>query len=108
MAVPWKEIIIVLPGLITAAGSLFKKAEEPPKSLPAVPQGNSQAQLDAVIKRLEYFESLESEQAQLLKQTIEQLQNVTVASSLIAKRANVALVLAGVSVVVAAIAIFIR
>lgn len=108
MAVPWGQIVVVLPSLIDAAGRLFKKTEELPKSLPAAPDANSQEQLSAIIKRLEYFESLEAEQAALLKQSIEQLQNVTILSSVVARRANIALVLACISIAIATIATFIK
>ena len=83
-AIPWGPILTTLPSLLDAAGRLFKKTDEPQKSLPVIPSHNSQEQLEAVIKRLEYFESLESDQAKLLQQTIEQLQNVALSSSAMA------------------------
>lgn len=100
-AVPWGAIIGVLPSLIEASASLFKKADPPKESLPEVPATNPEKQLEAVIARLEYFETLEADQAQVLKQTIEQLQNVTILSSGLAKRANIALSVAAVSIVLA-------
>jgi hypothetical protein len=93
-AIPWGAIIATLPSLVDAAGRLFNKADAPPKSLPEVPENNSEAQLEAVIKRLEYFEALESEQAKLLQQAIEQLQNVSMSASLISKKANIAIAVA--------------
>lgn len=99
-AIPWGIIITTLPSLVDAAGRLFNKADAPPKSLPEIPENNSEAQLEAVIKRLEYFESLESEQAKLLQQTIEQLQHVSMSAALTAKRANIATAIAVVSILV--------
>ena len=104
-AIPWGPILTTLPSLLDAAGRLFKKADDPRKSLPAIPIHDNREQLEAVIKRLEYFESLESEQAKLLQQTIEQLQNVALSSSAMAKRANISLGLACMSLLVALVAI---
>ena len=53
--------------------------------------------MEAVVKRLEYFESLEAEQAKLLKQTIEQLQNIGLSSAKLALRVNIAIALSIVS-----------
>lgn len=104
MAIHWGMILTHLPTLVEAASHLFKKADKP-TAIPAVPANGSEAQLDAVIKRLEYFESLESEQAKLLQQTIEQLQNVSMSAAALSKRANIALALAVISLGVAAVAI---
>lgn len=105
--IPWGVIISALPSLVDAAGRLFKKAETPPEPLQKVSSNYSQEEFQAVIKRLEYLESLESEQAKLFKQTIEQLQNVSVSASITAKRANIAMAIALVSVVVSVFAILI-
>lgn len=99
MPVPWTTIITALPGLIDAASRLFKKADKSPK---IDPSGTESEQVAAIIKRLEYYETLEVEQAKLLQQTIEQLQNVTVSSSAIARRANIATALSIISLLVAA------
>ena len=107
-AVPWGAIIGVLPSLIEASASLFRKAESPKESLPEVPANNPEKQLEAVIARLEYFETLEADQAKVLKQTIEQLQNVTILASGLAKRANVALGVAIVSIVIAVASLIVR
>jgi hypothetical protein len=100
-AVPWGTIIASLPALVDAAGRLLKKADQPPKSLPEVPANEAAAQLEAVIKRLQYFESLEADQAKLLQQALEQLQSVSVTASVTARRANLALGLAAVAAVAA-------
>lgn len=108
MAVPWGQIISVLPSLFDASVRLFKKTEDPPKALPLIPENDSKEKLNAVVQRLEYFESLEAEQAKLLKQTIEQLQNVTLSSAAMAKRANAAFLIACVSAILAIVAIVTR
>ncbi len=98
-AIPWKIIISATPALIDAAGRLFKKADAPPASLQISPSTNGEEKMEAVVKRLEYFESLEADQAKLLKQTIEQLQNISVSSANLALRANVAIALSAVTLV---------
>lgn len=100
-AVPWGTIISTLPALVDAAGRLLKKADQPPKSLPEVPGSEAAAQLDAVIRRLEYFEALEADQAKLLQQALEQLQAVSVTASVTARRANLALGLATIAALAA-------
>lgn len=106
--VPWGAIIGALPSLIEASATLFRKAEAPQSSLPEVPAHGTEKQLEAVIARLEYFESLEADQAKLVKQTVEQLQNVTILASRLAMRANVSLVVAGASLLLAVLSIAIR
>lgn len=106
--VPWGAIISVLPSLIEASASLFKKADSPKASLPEVPDSSPEKQLEAVIARLEYFETLESDQAKLLQQTIEHLQNVTILASGLAKRANIALAVAAISMVISVAALVLR
>jgi len=100
MSVPWPVIISALPALLDTAARLFKRADKPP--LPAIPASNAEDQLKAVIARLEYFESLEADQAKLIRQTLEQLQNVTVALSAASRRANLALGIAATAILVAA------
>jgi hypothetical protein len=99
MPLPWVTIITSLPGLIDAASKLFRKAGTSPK---IDPSGTESEQVAAIIKRLEYYESLEVEQAKLLQQTVEQLQNVTVSSSAMARRANIATAISIISLIVAA------
>lgn len=103
--IPWTLIISTLPTLVDAAGKLFKKADQPPSSLRDVHAADSREQLDAVVQRLEYLESLQTEQAKLLQQAIEQLQNVTVSSSVTAAKMNTALGLACAGLASALIAI---
>lgn len=99
--IPWGVIISTLPTLVETASKLLKKSNKPPEPIPEVSPdsnpNNNQQQLDAVIKRLEYFESLETEQAKLLQQTIEQLQNISLSCAATAKRANLAIGVAIVS-----------
>ena len=71
--IPWKIIIAATPALIDSAARLFKKVNAPPPFLNISPSTSGEEKMEAVVKRLEYFESLEAEQAKLLKQTIEQL-----------------------------------
>lgn len=103
MALPWGVLVANLPTLIDTAGKLFKKADEAPH-LP--PQGaGERAQLDALARRLEYFEHLEAEQARLLQQTIEQLQQVTLRAAAAERRANMALGVAVVGAVLSMVAV---
>lgn len=101
-AIPWGVIISALPSLVETASRLFKKADAPPEPPQEASSHYSQEQFEAVIKRLEHLESLESEQAKLFQQTIEQLQNISVSAAVTAKRANIAIVIAIVSMIVAA------
>jgi hypothetical protein len=108
MAVPWGAIISVLPSLVEAAGKLLTKADAPPASVPAIPDSNAEKQIAAVIERLKYFESLKVDQANLLKKTIEELQNVTLKSARTAVRVNIALASSTVAIVLSLIALFAR
>lgn len=99
MPVPWTTIIATLPTLIDAAGKLFKKTNKPPR---IDPSSDHEEKLNAAIRQLEYYESLQAEQSKLLKETIEQLQNVSLSCSTMARRANIAIVLAIVSLLVTA------
>lgn len=99
MPVPWTTIIATLPTLIDTAGKLFKKTSAPPRINPSA---DHEEKLNAAIKQLEYYESLQAEQSKLLKETIEQLQNVSLSCSTMARRANIAIVLAIVSLVLTA------
>ncbi|GGI54385.1 hypothetical protein [Oxalicibacterium solurbis] len=100
MPVPWTTIIATLPTLIDAAGKLFKKTSAPPPRIN--PSADHEEKLNAAIKQLEYYESLQAEQSKLLKETIEQLQNVSLSCSTMARRANIAIVLAIVSLLITA------
>lgn len=99
-AIPWGVIISALPSLVDTAGRLFKKAEVPSEPPQKVSSNYSQEEFQAVIKRLEHLESIESEQAKLFQQTIEQLQNISLSAAVTAKRANIAMAVALVSVII--------
>jgi len=99
MSVPWPAIISALPTLVDAATRLFKRTQKPP--VPAIPDSGSEDRLKAVIDRLEYFEKLETEQAQVVKQLAEQLQNMGAATAAASKRAHAALATAVVASIVA-------
>lgn len=99
MPVPWPVIVSALPALVDTAARLFKKADTPPA--PANPDSDIEEQLQSVRERLRYLESLEAEQAELLKRTLEQLQDATLALSASSRRANASLVVAAVAVLLA-------
>jgi hypothetical protein len=101
-AIPWGVIISALPSLVDAAGRLFKRTDTPPTPPQEASANYSQEQFEAVMKRLEHLESLESEQAKLFQQTIEQLQHISLSAAATSKRANIAIVIAFVSMIVAA------
>lgn len=106
MALPWAALVANLPTLIDTAGKLFKKAEAPAR-WPEV-SGPLPNQIEALSQRLAYYEHLEAEQAKLLQQTIEQLQQVAAKAAASDKRASIALAVAAVSVVVAVVALVVR
>ena len=98
--VPWGTVIAQLPALISAAGQLWRKTEQTPGSRPAAVIEGQSVNLTSLEKRIQFLEGLEPEQTRLLQQTMEQLQNLTLLASVTARRANIALGLAVVSVVV--------
>ncbi|MBL0418874.1 hypothetical protein JI739_00805 [Ramlibacter sp. AW1] len=102
MAVPWGVLVSTLPTLIDSAGKLFKKADATAR-LPEV-RGSDDASVRAIAARLEALEDLQADQAQLLKQAIEQLQQMAVKSAAAERRAWVAIVIAVVSAGIAAAA----
>ncbi len=106
MAVPWGVLVSALPTLIDSAGKLFRKAEAPVR-LPEV-SGSVEQQLDALARRLAYYESLEAEQARLVQQAVEQLEQLTLKAKAAERRANIALVLAAVGAAAAGLAVFLR
>lgn len=90
---PWKEILKVLPALVTAATKLWDKTTSQPKSVPINPNDDPQKQLAAIIARLQYLEESESAQANLIKQLLEQLQGISAGLTEISKRSNISLFL---------------
>jgi beta-phosphoglucomutase-like phosphatase (HAD superfamily) len=104
--VPWGVLVSALPTLIDSAGKLIRKSQAPAR-LPEV-SGSVEQQLDALARRLAYYESLEAEQARLVQQAVAQLEQLTLKAKAAERRANIALALAAVSTVVAGLAMFLR
>jgi hypothetical protein len=92
-SLPWKDILKVLPALVTAATKLWDRTSSQPKSAPINPNDDPQKQLTAIIERLQYLEDSEAAQANLIKQLLEQLQGVSVGLSEISRRSNISLFL---------------
>lgn len=105
MPVPWTTIITTLPTLIDTAGRLFRKTGTPPRINPSA---DHEERLNAAIKQLEYYESLQADQSKLLKDTIEQLQNVSVSCSAAARRINLAIAISLIALLLSAGAFFTR
>lgn len=106
MPVPWSVIVPALPTLIDTAARLFRKADAPPA--PATPGADNEAQIQSLNARLQHLESLEAEQAALIKQTLEQLQDAAQALTAASRRANLALVVAILSMMIAVGALLLR
>lgn len=105
MAVPWGVLVSALPVLVESAGKLFNKAGEPPPRYTETSGGGTDDHVRALERRMDYFENLEAEQAKLLKQIIEQMQQMAIKSAAMEKRANLAVGVAAVSAVLAVIAL---
>lgn len=96
-AFPWKTVITVsLPVLIDKAANLFSKASIPEPALPVA--DNTAGRIDQVSERVARLEGLEVEQAKLLKQTLEELQKVSVLAAGLQARANAAVIVATVAI----------
>lgn len=105
MAVPWGTIIAALPGLIATANRFVSKTEQQTARGSGPPPATPEKALADAIRRIEVLESLEPEQTRLLKDSMEQLQNVALLSSATAMRANLALGLSVVAAVLATVAV---
>ncbi len=104
MAVPWSVLVSTLPTLIESAGKLFKKTEAHAPLPPA--SGPVESRIDALSRRLADCESVATEQALLLKQALEQLEQMALRSKAAERRAYVAIALALASLAVAGVAVF--
>jgi len=104
--VPWGVLVSALPTLIDSAGKLIRKTQAPAR-LPEV-SGSAEQQLDALARRLAYYESLEAEQARLVQQVVAQLEQLTQKAKAAERRANIALIVAAASAVAAGLALFLQ
>lgn len=103
MPVPWGVLVSTLPVLIESAGKVFKKADETARK-PEVSAAGSEG-VQQLAQRLEAIEDLQADQAMLLKQAIERLQQMAEKSAAMERRAYLALGLAGVGTVLALVAV---
>lgn len=107
---PWKEILKVLPALVTAATKLWDRTTSQPKSVPINPNDEPKKQLTAIIERLQNLEESEAAQANLIKQLLEQLQGVSAGLTEISKRSNISFFLGigalAISVIALVLAVF--
>lgn len=85
-ALPWKEIIKVLPALVGTATRLWEQTRAQPHAAPVDPQGDPRKQLAAMLQRLEAMEAAELAQADLVRQLTEQLQGVSTGLAELARR----------------------
>ena len=102
---PWKDILKLLPALVTAATKLWDRVTSQPKSAPINPNDDPQKQLSAIIERLQYLEESEAAQANLTKQLLEQLQGVSAGLTEISRRNNISLFLGIVAFAVSIVAL---
>lgn len=105
--IPWKTIIEAgLPTLIEQAGKLFRKAD-------VSTQVMSEAQLvemsidekvRLLAERVDKLDAMEVEQAKLVQQTLQALQDVTVRAAGLQARANAAVVVSALALIGCALA----
>jgi hypothetical protein len=85
-ALPWKEIIKVIPTLVGTATRLWEQTRSQAHAAPVDPQDDPRRQLAAMLQRLEAMESAEIAQADLVRQLTEQLQGVSTGFAMLARR----------------------
>lgn len=102
---PWKDILKVLPAILTTATKVWDKLSSKPKPAVVDPNDDPKKQIATISERLQLLEDSGVVQADLIKQTLEQLQSVSVGLSETSKRSNVALWLGTSALIVSLVAL---
>jgi hypothetical protein len=90
-SLPWKDIIVALPGVAQTATDMWKKWKSNPEAPPVDQQDTPEQQLAVVIERLQALENSEAAQAKLVKEMADQLQAISAGLTEVSKRSNIAL-----------------
>jgi hypothetical protein len=93
-ALPWKEIIKVLPSLVTTATKLWEQMKSQPRAAQVDPNDDPRKQIAALLQRIEALENAEVAQANLVRQMIEQLQGISAGLAETSRRHTLSLVIA--------------
>jgi hypothetical protein len=105
---PWKDIVLALPGVAQTATELWKKWKSKPDAPPLDRQESPEQQIAAIVERLQALEKSEVAQAGVVKEITEQLQAISTGLSEVSKRSNAALwVGAGAFIMSAATLVFV-
>jgi hypothetical protein len=104
MAVPWLQIVQLVPSILDVSRELMKRTKQTPPALPATAAGGN----EALIARIASLEENERRQAELVAQMAEQLAGVARAVTDLHRRvlwltaaAAVAVILSATALVVA-------
>lgn len=96
---PWKEIILALPGVAQTATDLWKKWKSKPETTPLDQGDGPERQIAAMVERLQALENSEVEQAKVVKEMAEQLQAISAGLTEVSRRNNIALLLAAAAAI---------
>lgn len=100
MALPWLQIVQLVPSILDVSRELLRKSRQAP-SLPVIPAEGE----DATTARISRLEENERRQAELISQMAEQLAQLTRAVTTLHKRAIWLTAGMGLAIVVAVVAV---
>ena len=75
MAVPWLQIVQLVPSIVEVSRELLKKTKRPDPAMQGAPTGD--AAVDALLARISSLEENERRQAELVSQMAEQIAALT-------------------------------
>jgi DNA-directed RNA polymerase specialized sigma24 family protein len=106
-SLPWKDIILALPGVASTANDLLKKWKSKPEQDPLDENESPAQQIAVIAERLQALESAQAAQAALNKELADQLQALSVGLTEVSRRVTMALWIAGVGAGTAAAALIV-
>ncbi|HEU4529834.1 MAG TPA: hypothetical protein VFR59_01565 [Steroidobacteraceae bacterium] len=106
MAVPWLQIVQLMPTILDVSKELLKRAKRspPPPSAPALPADSPAAALQA---RIVALEENERRQAELISNMADQLAQLTAAATVLHKQVKRLMVGQATALVVALVALIV-
>ncbi len=75
-AIPWREILRLLPLVVATAEKIWKQVASKPKEPPVDPNADAKSQVATLAERLIQIEATQTEQAKLMSLVAEQLQGI--------------------------------